>query len=117
MSEETFNSRPPQLAHAHHDQPLPLAGGIARYAVAFGQRAVEHVEGALHGLFRNAGHDLGHFVERGNAGQVAQGNPGVGPLLEVAQHRLQGVFVDGLVRQPVGHAGGVRHLVPDGFNI
>jgi hypothetical protein len=91
---------PAELAHADDDQLLGPPVGVARRAVTLDEAAAEDVHGPGHGQLGDQRHAFDHFAERGEAGQIARGDAGIGTLLELAQHRLEIGFAGGLRGQP-----------------
>ncbi len=91
---------PAELAHADDDQLLGPPVGAARRTVAFDEAAAEDVHGPGHGQFGDQRHAFDHFAERGEPGQIARGDAGIGALLELAQHRLEIGFAGRLRGQP-----------------
>ena len=63
---------PAQLAHAHHQQFLHLAGGLTdRLAVQRGQFLSDYRKGRAHSKLGQVRHRARHLVERCGAGQIA----------------------------------------------
>jgi hypothetical protein len=93
----------PQLAHAHHDQPLGQALAVQGLAVDGRQFPVVELQGGGHrhlGQVRQGAGDLGQVRQ---AVQVPRHDPGEHPFPQLAQAPFQGFLAVDAGGEEIGH--------------